>query len=144
MLFQLLIEAADALVAFFQLQVAGEDLHTEVVFLVDHDGDGFVGRKGHSARSVPFGVLAGDQVSLDQQLAFERVGLGDIDVKRPFTQSATGQHRAKPFGNLADLPVAAPAQERHPREIPRKANAGRDYDVGELPRGLLPVRQVLR
>ena len=65
----------DLLPRLFELQAAAEHLDAQVVFLVDHDGDGLVLPDGHAARAFGGGVLLADQVPLDEQLAVDLRGV---------------------------------------------------------------------
>ena len=47
-------------------------LDAEVVLLVDHDRDVFLGADGHAPGSFAAGELARDELPLDQELAVER------------------------------------------------------------------------
>ena len=51
-----------------ELHPAAEDLHAEMVFLVDHDGEGFIGRDRDATRHVgrSLGEVARDQVAFDE------------------------------------------------------------------------------
>ena len=51
-----------------------------MIFLVDHEADGFARAEGDAARAVGGGQLAADELSLDEELAVERRQLGDVDV----------------------------------------------------------------
>ena len=51
-----------------------ENLEAEVVFFVDHDGDGFVVGDGDAAGPFAGGVLLGDEVAARQKPAVDLVG----------------------------------------------------------------------
>ncbi len=56
--FELVVDRVDLLPGFFELQAAAEDLDAEVVFLIDHDGEGFVFADRHAAGALGVFVRA--------------------------------------------------------------------------------------
>ena len=72
-----------------------------MVFLVNHDCDSFAIRDGHSARVVGFGVLVGDQMPLDQQVAVQFAGGGDVDVEQSVVDVGVEDIVAEAFSQLS-------------------------------------------
>ncbi|GBD37513.1 hypothetical protein HRbin36_02648 [bacterium HR36] len=65
------IEGVDVVPGFFQLEATANHLNAEMVFLIDHDGTGFVVANGHAALPVGVGVLATDELAFHQELAIQ-------------------------------------------------------------------------
>ena len=57
--------------ALSQVQPAVHHLDPQMVFLVDHQADLLVAVDGHAAGALAFGVLAADQLPLDEELAVD-------------------------------------------------------------------------
>ena len=65
-----------------QVEAALHDLDPQVVFLVDHEAE-FLGLvDGHGPAALAFGVLAADEVPLDQQLAIDAFQFIDGDIEQ--------------------------------------------------------------
>ena len=65
------VDAVDLLPDALQVQAALHDLHAEVVFLVDHQAELLAAVDGHGAGALALGVLAADEVPLDEQLPID-------------------------------------------------------------------------
>lgn len=129
LLLEPVVDAVDLGPDFVKLKAAAEDLNPQVILLIDHDGDGFILAQGDAAAAARVGVLSADEVSLNQHLLIDLVGLGDLDVI-PF---AAGRHRVhvttNERGNLALLLVPGLSQEGVSGDVPRQPNSGADHDV---------------
>ena len=71
-LLQLRVELVDGLEQRLELQAGAQRLDAEVVLLVDHDAERAVLADDEAAAGVLGGVLAADEVLLDEDLLFER------------------------------------------------------------------------
>ena len=55
-------------------------LHPQVIFLVDHQADLLALVDGHAAGAFGLGMLAADELPLDQELPIDAVQRADVDV----------------------------------------------------------------
>ena len=69
---ELVVEAVGVLPGFVEGEAGADHLQAEVVLLVDHDADDFVGGEGDAARPLAVGQLAADELAFDEELAIER------------------------------------------------------------------------
>ena len=74
------VDAVDLLPGVLQIEPAVHHLDPQVVFLVDHQADLLAAVDGHAAGPFALGVLAADQLPLDQELAVDALELVDVDV----------------------------------------------------------------
>ena len=68
--FQHCINAVDQLKSLRQVKSAGNGLHAQVIFLIDHDAQGLCRVDDHCATHALGRMLATDQMSLHQYLFF--------------------------------------------------------------------------
>ena len=71
LLFDQVVDAVDLFPNAVQIEPALHHLDAEVVLLVDHQAELFGAVDGHGAGALAFGVLAADQVPLDEKLAVD-------------------------------------------------------------------------
>ena len=76
------VDAVDLLPDAVQVQAALHDLDPQVVFLVDHEAELLGLVDGHGPAALALGVLAADQVPLDEELAIDAFQLVDGDVEQ--------------------------------------------------------------
>ncbi len=76
------VDAVDLLPDAVQVEAALHDLDPQVVFLVDHQAELLVPVDGHGPAALAFGVLAADQVPLDEELAIDLLQFVDGDVEQ--------------------------------------------------------------
>ena len=66
------VNLVDELKCLFQLKTRTNRLHPEMIFLVDHDAERLPPIHHHRAAGALRGMLATDQVALDQHLLVQR------------------------------------------------------------------------
>src|SRR5262245_13328709 len=66
------VDLIDQLECLFQLKTGTNGLHPEMIFFVDHDAERLPPIYNHRAARAFRGMLAADQVALDQHLLFQR------------------------------------------------------------------------
>ena len=76
---QQIVNVIDLLPGSVELQSAPQDLNTKVILLVDHQRTGLAGRDAHAATPRRGGVLTTDQMTFDEHLAINLLGLLHID-----------------------------------------------------------------
>jgi hypothetical protein len=107
-----------------------------MVFLVDHEAEFLCLVDGHGPAALAFGVLAADEVPLDEQLAIDAFQFIDGDIEQIGPEFV----REKGLGSddgVAEDPLdlhailgRSPADERKFGQVPRQANPATDDDVG--------------
>ena len=79
-LLEQVVHAVDVLPCLVEGEAAAHHLEAEVVFLVDHQADGFLGSEGDAARPLGGGQLAADELPFHQQLPVQRRQPHDVEV----------------------------------------------------------------
>ncbi len=72
--------AIDLLPGFVEGEAAAHHLQAQVIFLVDHQADGFLRHDGDAARPIGGGQFAADELAFDEELAIERRQIRQVDV----------------------------------------------------------------
>ena len=70
--FERAVHFVDQLEGAFQLQAGADRLHAQMILLVDHDAERLLAIHDHRAADALGGVLAADEMALDEHLFFER------------------------------------------------------------------------
>ena len=119
----------------FEFEAAAEDLDAEMVFLVDHDADGFVVTDGDAAGAFAGGVLLGDEVAFDEHLAVDFVGLFHVDVEGGAAGGGVGgtcgeahESFAADFVEFGALEAVGFGHEGVVGDVAGEADAGGDDD----------------
>ena len=124
------VDAVDLLPDAVQVQPALHHLDAQVVLLVDHQAELLVAVDGHGAGALALGVLAADQVPLDEELAVDLLQLRQVDVE----QVGLGGDGQDPLvQDLLDLGAVlgrGPADEGEVGQVAGQADAAADDDVG--------------
>jgi hypothetical protein len=112
-----------------QLKSRGDDLHPQVVFLVDHHAERFVAGNRDGAAVIALGQMLGDQVPLEQQPPILHRRLIEVHPDHAGRQVAVEQHRPGHGKHVLALGRAGPVHEGKGDEIPRHAHAAAQDDI---------------
>ena len=130
MLLDGVVELVDRVPAVVEREAAAEDLHPQMVLLVDHQAQVLVVADADAARAVRLGMLAADELPLDEELAVEVFEVGDVDVAQLGVDPELVELRAERFFDLRLGVVVGPVGEGELGQVPRQADAAGDDDVG--------------
>ena len=123
------IELIDLLPGVFQVESAVHHLDPQMIFLVDHQADLFVAVDRDAAGSLAFGVLAADQLALDQKLTVDDLQLVDVEVLQ-FARLFDSHHAiAQDRFDVAAIGRAGAADEGEIGQVSCQANAAGNDDV---------------
>ena len=78
--FDQVVELVDLLPGGAEVEPALHDLDPQVILFVDHHADLLARVDGHAAGALGLGMLAADELPLDQELAVDRFQRADVDV----------------------------------------------------------------
>ena len=138
------VDAVDLFPDAAQVQAALHHLDPQVVLLVDHQAELLAAVDGHGAGALALGVLAADQVPLDEKLTIDLFQPRQVDVQ----QLVLGDDLEDPFVQDLFDPQAVlrrgAADEGEIGQVARQADAAADDDVGLGARAPQPLAAVLR
>ncbi len=123
------IDGVEAVVDLFQLRTGCEDLHAQVVFLVDHDAQGFIAGDCNGAAMIAFCEVLGDEVAFKEKATIAERGLAKVDpdhAGREFVVEKDGFCDAEEF--LA-LRVAGAVDEGEASDVASHADAATKHDI---------------
>ena len=134
----LVIDNLDLLPRAVEVEAAVHALDAEVILLVDHQAHLFEPVDGDAPCALGIGMLAADQLPLDEEAPVDFLKVADVDV----IELAPHRHRRDPFAEDA-LGVGAvllrrPAHERKLGEVARQTHPAAHHDVGIGPRSPEP------
>ena len=130
LLFDGVVDGVDLFPDAVQVEAALHDLDPQMVFLVDHEAE-FLGLvDGHGPAALAFGVLAADEVPLDQQLAIDAFEFIDGDIEQIGRNLGSDDAVAEDPLDLHAVLGRGPADEREFGQVPRQADPAADDDVG--------------
>ena len=122
-----------------QVQPAVHALDPQMVLLVDHQADLLLRIDQHAAGALAFGVLAADELPLDQELPVDAVQLADVDVVAARRKPAAWQSCSRSIAlDLGAVVLAGPADEREIGQVAGQADAAAHDDVGLRPGAAQP------
>ena len=127
---QRLVHGVDPLDEIVQPQAGCDQLHPQMIFLVDHDAEGFVVGYGDGAGDVGLGQVARDEVSFHKQLAVASRGLSQINPDHLLRQVAFENDLPCQVDQLPPLSIAGPHYERESGNIAGQANPAAHDHVG--------------
>ncbi len=130
------VDGVDLLPDALQVEAALHDLDPQMVFLVDHEAE-FLGLvDGHGPAALALGLLAADEVPLDQQLAIDAFQFIDGDIEQVGPEFVR-EKRLRSDDAVAEDPLdlhavlgRGPADEGKFGQVPRQADPAADDDVG--------------
>lgn len=130
-LFEDIIDVVDLLPGLAELHSRAENLHAQVVFLIDHDGEGFVAADGHGAGYLVVirSVLSRDEVSFDQQFAIEGGAGGQVDPEDVVGDVAGCDLVAAKVEHFVSLALVGAVDEGESGDVACQAYAGGDDDI---------------
>ena len=132
--FDQVVELVDLLPGRAEIEAALEDLDPQVVLFVDHHAHLLALVDDHGAGALGIGVLAADELALDQKLAVDGFERADVDVNHLAGELALLVQlldaRAEDFADLGAVGVGRTGDEREIGQIAGQANAAADDDIG--------------
>ena len=124
------IDPVDLLPAVIQSKSAVNDLDAQVVLLVDHQADLLLGIDGHATGALAVGVLAADELPLDEELAVDRLQPLDVEIEEVVGAVDAENRLAQRAFDLGAVVRAGPANERISRKVAGQADAAANDNVG--------------
>ena len=126
------------------MQAAAQDLDAQVVFLVDHDRDGFVLADRDASRAFGGRVRLADQMPLDQQLPIDFRRLLEIDVEASAARVAASRIVSRISCSSACRWCRVHAvRKRMPGHVARQPDARGDDDLAHRPAAAEPFAGVI-
>ena len=130
LLLHLGVELVDGLEQRLELQPGAQRLDAEVVLLVDHDAERAALGNDEAAAGVLRGVLAADEMLLDEHLLFQRREvLHRVVDDRILHLRQLGHGRLHEGQHLLALGLLGPARERVMIHVAREAQAAAENDA---------------
>ena len=139
LLFDLIVDAVDLLPGLAKCKAALHDLHPQVIFLVDHHAEAFVGVDGDAAGALDVSKFATDQLTLNEEVAVKIRQSFDVDIRHVAPAIDQRQLVAKAALNDAAVGGRAVADEIELGQIASQSDARADDDVRFGPRPSQPL-----